>query len=288
VSTSSQGNASGLSYPSAAQELQDKGFIVMEFDMYFPSAKLPVIVDLIKGPTSCPCHLTSLSQVGSTVQAISAGQENVTMVPSAGYWEITVASTETMNTAWNGSPTVRPGDVYQVWEKNSSSPGFVDEKVAANFVGPDNVGLYAYGVATLLRAGVTYTGVAVYWRVTANSGYDPHPVAGWSRIWGIVPTPSFVLMVQTNVYTGGQYGGAYSQDLSEVAYPDGFVYPVTIRQSAMSCSGETISFTDPRTGALDAVSISFLPAPFSGCSNGVRLGEDPFVVTGTDYYGWVR
>ena len=280
---------SGIAYPTMADELLNKGFTVWEFDMYFPSIGLAVTVDLIEGSTSCPCHMTGLTQVGNTVQVISAGQENITIVPSTGYRKLVIDPTETMSTAWNGTPDVRPNDVYQMWQQNYSVVRFSGMDVPAGFFAPDNVGFNSWGKAALTRNGATYWGVGNYWRITASSGYDPHIVAGLSSIYGAVSTPSFLLSTQKIVYTGGQYGTAFVQDLSEVAYRDGSVYPVQINETGVSCTGETISFTDPRTSAVVTVILTFVMGRQNGCLNGHPGGELPAIVGGASgYYGWVR
>jgi hypothetical protein len=276
-----------IQYPTAADELLNKGVVVMEFDMYFPTINLPVIVDAMMISSSCPCHLTSISQIGSTVVATSPNEENITIAPASGYELIKISAAETMSTAWNGSPTIRPSDVYQMWQTNYSLIRFGGVMIPANFFSADNVGFYAYSRAALTRGGVTYNGVGYYWRVTATSGYDPHPVANLTRFFGVIPTPTFMLSPQKLTYAGGQYGSAYVQDLSSVAYPDGSVYPVQITQTIISCSSETVSFVDPRSSATVSLTLNFITSQTSGCRDGHPAGELPYR-EGNGDYGWIH
>ena len=283
----------GIAYPTLSDETLLKGYTVWEFDMYFPSLHSGVVVDLFKGSSSCPCHLTSLTQTGSSVFLVSAGQENITIDPSTGYRKIVINPNETMSTAWNGTPAVRPNDVYQMWQQNYSIAKFSGMDVPAGFFSSDNVGFNSWGKVSLTRNGVTYWGAGNYWRITASSGYDPHLVVGLSSIYGAVSTPSFLLSTQKIVYTGGQYGSAFVQDLSEIAYRDGSVHPVQITESNVVCASssasETISFTDPKTLATVTLDLTFVIGGQSGCLNGHVGGELPVVVGGAPgYYGWVR
>ncbi len=227
--TSGTSTSSSQSGFTVGDELNSQGSDVWEIELYFPSLGRGSIIDAIRGSSSCPCQVSSVTQpTSSTVQIAAANGITITSTPSMGYEKIVIGSSFQYN---NYMPGVLPRDVFEHWQ---SASVFRYWGLVTPFALPSASGYSSYGSARLTRGGATYDGFGVYLHVTAETVSDPRP--GIYFQFGWTPTSTYILFVAKTSL----------QDESAVVLPSGQVVPVSVAITNPSdCSSFSYAFNYP-------------------------------------------
>ncbi len=212
---------------TVADELRNLGQQTWEIELYFPSFGMGSIIDAIRGSSSCPCQVLSVTQpTPDTVQIVAANGITITSTPSIGYEKIVIGPSFQRN---NFMPGVLPGDIFEHWQNASV---FRFSGLVTPFASSDIQAYVSYGKATLARGGVVVTGYGTYAHYTSSRMSDPHPGSFFFQ-FGWTSTPRYVLFVAKTS----------TQDFSALALPNGVVVPTPVSVSTgAGCSSFTYLF----------------------------------------------